>query len=89
MTNWFISLYDHKLSYVIDWNQTRDIDINVMLKRNEFTSIKVRKSPDNLSDSILTLHRRLKNESPNSCRHKYGDKGRMFVLGKKDEKELI
>ena len=83
--SYYSSMYGHQLSNIIEWKVTEDIDIKVMLKHNLFTYIKIRKCSDELSNSILILHNRLKNEIPNSCRHKYGDKGKMYALGKKNE----
>ena len=82
--SYYSSLYNHSLSNIIDWNDKNDINISVMMNSTDYSVIKVRKCPDILSESILELHNRLKRESPNSCRHKYGDKGKMFALGKKD-----
>ena len=60
----YCSLYDHQLSNIIDWNQTKDVNIKV----------EIRKRPLDLSKCIMTLHNQLKAESPNSCCHKHGDK---------------
>ena len=57
--SYYCSLYDQQLSNIIDWNETKDIDIKVMLKNNELTYINVRKCTSDLSKCILLLHNRL------------------------------
>ena len=78
------SLFNKKQSNTIDWNDTGNIDIRCILNCGVITNIKIRKCPEILSDSIMKLHYRLKTELPNSSRHKYGDGGKMYVMGRKD-----
>ena len=68
---------------VIDYNQTKDIEIAITLHDNSITYIKVTKAPDILTKKILRLHKRLTKESKGNCRT--NDRGTMFALGKKSQ----
>ena len=42
-------------------------------------------APENLTEAIMKLHKRLKKEPPNCRGKKTGDSGKMYSLGKRNE----
>ena len=72
---------------IVDWSILNDVDIKVHLENNTSSYIKVRKSPDSISNNILKLHRELTNNKGNARGKKTGDLGQMVTLGLKNKKD--
>ena len=88
LNSYHINFFDFKHVNIVDWNKTNDIDIAVKLHDNTITYIKVRKAPEELSDKVELLHKLLsKEKTKGNSRGKTGDRGSMFALGRRNEKQ--
>ena len=65
---------------VVNWMAIGNFDIKVKLRDDTYTTIKVRRAPEVLSENLLVMHHLLKDAVENS-RVKCGDSGKMFGLG--------
>ena len=79
------TMFGHKYSDIIDWRQTGDLDILVLLPDMGETRVKIRCAPVVLSDKIVNFNRLLRSKTPNCRGVRFGDSGKMFSMGKRSE----
>ena len=85
----YVNMFGLKYVNVVSIQSHGNTDIKVKLQDGTDTTIRIRMAPDVLTENLLLLHDRLKDEESNS-RNKCGDSGKMFGLGYyNDDKEFF
>ena len=79
------NMFNHKYSDIIDWRESGDMDILVILPDKTLSKISIRRAPEQLSRKILLMNEALKSKRCNCRGLRFGDEGKMYSMGKRSE----